>query len=199
MEDRPRFCALLADAIRGFARLSDAQAGLCWEHYQAMVRWNRSISLTTVVEMGEAVVRHYAESLFLGVHLPFGELRVADVGSGPGFPGFPCAVLRPDCRFLLVESVGKKASFLREAASLPNTQVVAARAESLEVELDWLISRAVRPRDVVRVAKRRGAAMALLIGRKDAEELVGFEIIDLPWGESRVLAVRHVSRGTNTP
>src|SRR5581483_9324513 len=97
-----------------------------------MVRWNKTLNLTRVESLEQAVERHYAESLFLAAHLPVGALRIVDVGSGPGFPGFPVAVVRGDCAVTLVESHQRKAVFLREASRpLENVEVVAKRAEDV--------------------------------------------------------------------
>src|SRR5689334_14808019 len=122
--------ASLGDVLRreltGLVELSDGQIGALTAHYELMLVWNARMALTTVTDVEEAAVRHYCESLVLGSHLTSG--RVADIGSGPGFPGIPAAILRPDCQFDLVESNQRKAVFLREAArGLKNVRVVAAR------------------------------------------------------------------------
>jgi len=95
---------------------------------------NRSFNLTRITEPGAMWERHIFDSLTL---LPWlTELgagsRVADVGSGGGAPGLPLAIALPGLRFTLVESVGKKTGFLREAAAglgLENVEVVQKRAE----------------------------------------------------------------------
>src|SRR6185437_15700702 len=89
------------------------------------------------------------ECLFLGMSLPKGPLHIVDIGSGPGFPGIPTAVIRPDCVVHLVESHRRKAVFLREASrELSNVQVVNSSADVVVPVYDWAVSRAVRPRDV---------------------------------------------------
>src|SRR5262245_43642475 len=85
-------------------------------YYDLLLRWNRVLNLTPITDGREAVQRHYCESLFVGTVLPPTELRIVDIGSGAGFPGFPLAVLRPDCSITLVESHQRKAVFLREAS-----------------------------------------------------------------------------------
>src|ERR1017187_6190482 len=101
------------------------------------MRWNRSLNLTAIRSREEAIERHYCESLFLGARLPAGALRIADVGSGAGFPGFPVAVLRPECSVTLIESHKRKAVFLREASrTLPNVRVFAKRAEDVGERFD---------------------------------------------------------------
>src|SRR5206468_1621010 len=97
-----------------------------------LLRWNRKLNLISVHTEDQMIERHYYESLFLGQHLPTGSLRIADIGSGAGFPGFVVAVQRPDCTVNLIESHQRKAVFLREAArDVPNIRVSAKRAEEV--------------------------------------------------------------------
>lgn len=73
-------------------------------------------------------------------------LRVLDLGTGGGFPGIPLAVMFPDVRFTLCDSVGKKTIVAREIANmlgLDNVEIVNARAESLPGKFDFIVSRAV--------------------------------------------------------
>ncbi len=174
-------------------------------HYELLVRWNKALNLTSIAGLEEAVLRHYCESLFLGIHLPTSPVSVLDVGSGAGFPGIPMAILRPDCRFTLVESHQRKAVFLREATRhLANVRVAACRAEKLEGAFDWVVSRAVKWPDVLKVADPRAklsgaivpvCSIGLLLGQEDAAEVVlqpmfsWREVIPLPWGHRRVLVL----------
>jgi 16S rRNA (guanine527-N7)-methyltransferase len=156
-------------------------------HYRLLLHWNRTLNLTTVTELEEAARRHYCESLYLARVLTPGS--VCDVGSGAGFPGLVAAMAREDCTFDLVESHQRKAVFLREGSrDFTNVRVLPKRAEVLEGQYDWVISRAVRPSDVVKL--NLAPRVALLIGDEDASQLVGFVIQRLPWGENRVLALR---------
>jgi 16S rRNA G527 N7-methylase RsmG len=61
------------------------------KHFLLLQHWNRTLNLTSLKNPEEIVERHYAESLFLGAHLPAGNLSIVDVGSGAGFPGIPVA------------------------------------------------------------------------------------------------------------
>jgi 16S rRNA (guanine527-N7)-methyltransferase len=76
--------------------------------------WNQRINLTAVRDPVEAVDRHLIDSLAVAAVVPAGTL--ADVGTGPGFPGLPVALARPDVKVTLVESIHKKAAFVRAAA-----------------------------------------------------------------------------------
>src|SRR5690606_40078684 len=80
-------------------------------------RWNRAYNLTAVRDEREMVSRHLLDSLAMWRFLRPG--RLADLGTGPGLPGIPLAMARPDVEVSLVESNGKKARFLRGAARRP--------------------------------------------------------------------------------
>lgn len=186
------FAELLREKLRGIVALSPAQIAALEAHYELLLRWNKTLNLTTITSLGEAVERHYCESLFLGTHLPAGNLRVVDIGSGAGFPGFPVAILRPDCTVALVESHQRKAVFLREASrKVGNIRVIAKRAEDVDEEFDHLISRAVSYDDLRLSIKKLAPTADLLTGAEEppSSELVWAEPITVPWGKARFLRV----------
>ena len=88
------FAETLKARLNGVLPVAPDQIAELERHYDLMVRWNRTLNLTAVRDMVQAVERHYCESLFLAARLPQGNLKMADIGSGAGFPGFPIAVLR---------------------------------------------------------------------------------------------------------
>jgi 16S rRNA (guanine(527)-N(7))-methyltransferase RsmG len=184
------FAELLRERLRGIVELSQPEIAALEAHYDLLVRWNKTVNLTTVTSLEEAVERHYCESLFLGSHLPAGNLRVVDVGSGAGFPGFPVAILRPDCMVALVESHQRKAVFLREASrKVGNVRVITKRAEDVEEEFDHLISRAVSYEDLRSSLNGLALAADLLTGAEDPP-VMGMEwdeAIPVPWGKARFL------------
>ena len=188
------FAELLRERCRAFVDLTPRQVDTLEAHYRLMVRWNKSLNLTKVVDEPDAVERHYVESLFLGAHLPGGAGRIADVGSGAGFPGFPVAVLRPDCEVALIESHQRKAVFLREASrELKNITVLAKRAEELRSGFDWVISRAVSYEDLHSPVERLAPNVALLSG---AEAPHGWnfgwqEPVYVPGSKNRFLRLGH--------
>ena len=77
-------------------------------------RWNQTYNLTAIRDPREMLVKHLLDSLAMHAHLA-GIDTLADLGTGPGLPGIPLAIARPNLRVTLVESNGKKARFLREA------------------------------------------------------------------------------------
>src|SRR5581483_8622234 len=95
--------------------------------------WNARLNLTAIVDAEGIVTRHFLDSLRCA--LSWGEApgSLIDIGSGAGFPGLPLKILRPALRLTLVESVGKKATFLRhlvERLGLGDVEVLVARAEA---------------------------------------------------------------------
>jgi 16S rRNA (guanine527-N7)-methyltransferase len=196
------FRSVLVDRLRGGAQLTEFEILQLEQHYDLLTKWNEKINLTSVRELEDVVERHYCESVFLAQSLPCGPLAIADIGSGPGFPGFPIAVLRPECKVTLVESNGKKAVFLREATRcLSNVVVVQARAEFIEERFDWVVSRAVQWRQILKNVGAIAERLALLVGEGDAAELErvlpSAVAAPLPWGQHRTLVLGNVPRGTS--
>ncbi|MDX2181430.1 MAG: 16S rRNA (guanine(527)-N(7))-methyltransferase RsmG [Bryobacteraceae bacterium] len=148
--------------------LPAAQTAFLERHYRLLIEWNRRINLTRVVDEAEAVSKHYGESLAVARLLPPGICTVADIGSGPGFPGIPIAVARPEIQVTLVESHQRKAVFLREAtADLPNCRVLAVRAEDLDARFDAIVSRAVAPAEVAALVPRLAPQAWMLMSPDD--------------------------------
>jgi 16S rRNA G527 N7-methylase RsmG len=175
--------------------LSSAEVEAFEAHWALVQRWNRRLNLTRILDEQEAAVRHFGEAAFLARWLPPGRLRVADVGSGAGFPGMPLAVLRPECQVTLIESHRRKAVFLREASrGFSNVRVVAERAESVSGTFDWAVSRAVAWVELRPFIFDLAPALAFLGGR----EVIPGECsrVALPWGGDRFLVA--VSRETSS-
>jgi 16S rRNA (guanine527-N7)-methyltransferase len=188
------FEATLRELLQGSCVLTSQQAGLLEAHFTLLTRWNRTLNLTAIRDMNDAVSRHYAESLFLAAHLPADCGSIADLGSGAGFPGIPIAVFRPDCTVTLIESHQRKAVFLKEATRhLGNVRVLAKRAEEVQQHFDWLVSRAVAAREVLHFVPGLASNLALLLTRDDAAKLLVnsklrfSEPIAVPWLPRSVL------------
>jgi 16S rRNA (guanine527-N7)-methyltransferase len=114
-----------------------------------LLQWNDKINLTAIRDPLEILYRHFCECMYAAVAVPVEHGRLADVGSGGGFPGLPLKILRPDLRLFLVESSIKKVTFLAEVTrelGLKDVQVLARRYEELGEEvapLDFVCSRAL--------------------------------------------------------
>jgi 16S rRNA (guanine(527)-N(7))-methyltransferase RsmG len=189
-----KFRELLAAEFRPYGELTDHQLSALESHYELLLKWNKRLNLTRIVNLEEAVRFHYCESLLLAQALPAGPLTIADLGSGAGFPGIPLAVLSPMASVTLIESDNRKAVFLREATrELHNTEVAMMRFESCQRHFDWCVSRAVAPEKVLSSGLAQNFALLMA---PDAAP-VGSAITNLPWGRSRALVI--VSRGTLHP
>jgi 16S rRNA (guanine(527)-N(7))-methyltransferase RsmG len=179
------FRELLVREFAPYGSLTDEQIDALESHYNLLIQWNARLNLTRIESVEDAVKLHYCESLFVGTKLPGGPLRIVDVGSGAGFPGVPIAILRPECLITLVESHKRKGVFLREASrNLKNVAVITDRAENLQPNFDWVVSRAVSPKDVLKfkLAKNFGA----LVGTADVSKFDSEQAV--PWGAGRHLA-----------
>jgi 16S rRNA (guanine527-N7)-methyltransferase len=171
------------DTLREGARalgieLSDEQAGKLVAHLDLLDDWNQRMNLTAIRDRGQQLTKHLLDSLSVLPHLRGS--RVADVGSGAGFPGVPLAIVLPDAHFALIESTGKKCRFLehvRDTLSLANVEVVQSRAEGFKTgeRFDTVLARAVGPvADLVRVAGplvAGGGRLLAMKGRFPEDEL----------------------------
>jgi 16S rRNA (guanine527-N7)-methyltransferase len=193
-------------------------------------RWNARINLTAIRSEDQIITRHFGESLFLARHLfprrspgvkaftapsataaaddqrrtTNGVIKVADVGSGAGFPGIPIKLWAPEIFLTLIESNHKKATFLREvvrALTLTHVNIQNARAESLsDIKFDVVTLRAVEHfESILPIAAgllAQGGRLALLIGESQLSQassslpsLNWFSPTPIPDSQSRVLAI----------
>src|SRR5215472_4670864 len=114
-----------------------------------LLTWNDKINLTAIRDPLEILYRHFCESMFGAKVLPVENCRLADVGSGAGFPGLPLKIIRPDLEVFLIESNVKRATFMAEVIrelDLTDAKVLVSRFEELGEEvapLDFVCSRAL--------------------------------------------------------
>jgi 16S rRNA (guanine527-N7)-methyltransferase len=138
------------------------------DYISLLLLWNQKISLTTVTKPEEIIRFHFGESFFAVRRVPIENGRLADVGSGAGFPGIPIAMLCSNVRVTLIESNLKKTAFLSEAIrklELSNARVVRARMEDFDEEIfDFVTARALGLyEEVARWSSRVLAASGRLI------------------------------------
>jgi 16S rRNA (guanine527-N7)-methyltransferase len=118
-----------------------------------LLRWNKRISLTTVTDPVEVVRFHFGESLFAASAVPIRDGRLADVGSGAGFPGLALRLANSEISATLIESSVKKATFLSETVrdlKLDRVTVARSRMEdfsSAEPGFDFVTARALGHHD----------------------------------------------------
>ena len=131
------------------APLTSSQIDQIQKYISLLVLWNQKISLTSIENPREIVSRHFGESFFGAKFIENSECRLADVGSGAGFPGLTIKIALPELQVVLIEQDTRKATFLNEvsrALNLPNVKVLRSSYESLAPEIanfDVIVSRAV--------------------------------------------------------
>jgi 16S rRNA (guanine527-N7)-methyltransferase len=102
-----------------------------------LLQWNRRVNLTAITDPAEVETKHFLDSLSVVLAFPQGftpGAKVLDIGSGPGFPGLPLAIVYPQAGFTLVEATWKKADFIAHAVKqlgLANVAVINDRSETL--------------------------------------------------------------------
>jgi 16S rRNA (guanine527-N7)-methyltransferase len=205
------FSRLLDAELQRWIELSELQINRLYQHYEILLRWNERMNLTTVKSGSDTVIRHYCESLFFAVHLPLlsEATSIMDLGSGPGFPGFPMAVLKPGCQVTLVESNRRKAVFLRECARvLPNVSVLDERIEAVSAKADWVVARAIDPAEALAAVPRLAPNVGLMLGAdhfssmESDPRIAWDDPVRLPWGDRKLCVYgsarddRIVPRGT---
>src|SRR6266849_9148473 len=141
--------AIQRAAVEFQLTLNEQQVEKIQQYTKILLTWNDKVNLTAIRDPLEILYRHFCESMFGTSLLPVENCRLADVGSGGGFPGIPLKIVRPDLHVFLVESNFKKATFLAEVVrelGLTYTRVLVSRFEELDEEvapLDIVCSRAL--------------------------------------------------------
>jgi 16S rRNA (guanine527-N7)-methyltransferase len=119
------------------------------QHLRMIVEANHYVNLTRIVSPLDAAVKHVIDSA-IPWRLFTNARHVVDAGTGAGFPGIPLAIMLPETRFTLAESIQKKARFVESAVAaldLPNAAVSAQRAEEVtrDGSADLIVARALAP------------------------------------------------------
>ncbi|QYN43215.1 16S rRNA (guanine(527)-N(7))-methyltransferase RsmG [Gilliamella sp. ESL0443] len=113
-------------------------------YVEMLNKWNKAYNLTAVRDPNEMLIKHIMDSLVVSPYL-VGSTFI-DVGTGPGLPGIPLAIINPDKQFDLVDSLGKRLRFLKQVQfelKLPNIQPIQSRIEEYnQKKFDGVISRA---------------------------------------------------------
>ena len=134
-----------------FKDLSDEQI-IQFGQLEALYKeWNAQINVISRKDIDTLYERHVLHSLGIAKVQAFkSKSKILDVGTGGGFPGIPLAILFPESRFLLVDSIGKKIKVVQKIAStlgLKNVKAQHSRAENVKGEFDFIVSRAVTNMD----------------------------------------------------
>jgi 16S rRNA (guanine527-N7)-methyltransferase len=123
----------ICEALAPFAiSPTEDQIAKIRDYVSILLRWNRSISLTSITDPVEIVGRHFGESMYASKVLPVENCRLADVGTGAGFPGLALKIACPSIQLLLIESNKKKCAFLSEVVRTLGFRDVEIRPERFE-------------------------------------------------------------------
>lgn len=180
--------------------LDSGQVSAIQRYLSLLLAWNDKVNLTSIRDPLEMLYRHFCESMFAAIAIPLDRGRLADVGSGGGFPGVPLKIMRPQLDVFLIESNIKKATFLAEVVrdlGLSEIRVLVSRYEELSEEvapLDVVCARAVGEYyQLLAWAGSKGVAAkqaVLWVGGNDLEEIVTIE----GWDWRDPIAVPHSLR-----
>ena len=149
-------------------------------------KWNKTYNLTALRNDNDIIVKHFLDSLLYLKAFPKGPLKLADAGTGAGFPGIPLKLVRPEIDLTLIESLRKKASFLRHIfrqLGLDNSTVLEKRLEALDEKhqqsYDVMVTRATfSAKEFLQMAcpyMKKSGILILSKGPKISEELEDLE------------------------
>ena len=178
-----------------------------------MHKWNKAYNLTSVRDPKQMVIKHIIDSIVVTPFLD--KTHYIDVGTGPGLPGIPLAIMCPDKQFILLDSLGKRVRFMKQVAyelKIDNIQPVQSRVEDFvpDVKIDGVLSRAFASlKDMLHwcqhLVDSHGVFLALK-GQLSIEELdelpLGFRLqetikLDVPGleGERHIVKIKKQSVG----
>ena len=135
--------------------ITDHQEEQLQRYYELLIEWNEKINLTAITEYNEVIYKHFLDSALIlksDLFLKEDSASVLDLGTGAGFPGIVLAVLRPQYKFTLVDSLMKRIEFLhiiKDELELDHISLYHGRAEDLgrqedfRNQFDYVVSRAV--------------------------------------------------------
>ena len=145
--------------LKYFPNLTDEQKRQFAALYDLYIDWNAKINVISRKDIENLYEHHVLHSLGIAKIINFrAGSSIMDLGTGGGFPGIPLAILFPECKFHLVDSIGKKVRVATEVANaigLKNTTFRHARAQEEKALFDFVVSRAVMPlADLIDIIKK---------------------------------------------
>lgn len=133
--------------LKYFPNLTEVQNNQFSKLYDLYSDWNSKINVVSRKDIDELYLRHVLHSLGIAKVIQFKDgTSIMDVGTGGGFPGIPLAILYPECKFHLVDSINKKLKVVdavTEDLGLTNVKTSHKRAEEINETFDFIVSRAV--------------------------------------------------------
>lgn len=133
--------------LKYFPDLTEKQIEQFSKLLEVYTFWNNQINVISRKDTDNFYERHVLHSLGIAKIMQFKDgADIMDIGTGGGFPGIPLAILYPNCNFTLVDSIGKKIKVVNEVAAaigLTNVVGIHERAENIDKQFDFIVSRAV--------------------------------------------------------
>lgn len=162
-------------------KLNETQVRSFAEFLKLLKKWNKRISLTSINNDKDIVIKHFLDSLSISNLIPDSSL-VLDIGSGAGFPGIPLSIVNPSLKITLLDSTEKKVFFTREVIrklELQNVETLVGRGEDLNNGIkrgvyDFVLTRAVG--DIKKIIKfgcqylNAGGRLLLMRGKSGLKE-----------------------------
>ncbi|MBS0387454.1 MAG: 16S rRNA (guanine(527)-N(7))-methyltransferase RsmG [Proteobacteria bacterium] len=180
-------------ALRLGVTLTPGMAAQLLRLLDELAQWNRAYNLTAIIEREAMIAGHLLDSLAASGDLA--GTRIADVGTGAGFPGLPLAIVHPERHFTLIDGTAKKVRFVAHAAralGLANVEAVQARAEELRPAqpFDTILARAVASLpELAALARPLSAPGTLLVAYKGQRPEAEIAALPPDW---RLVGVRPV-------
>lgn len=141
----------MEEILEYFPQLTETQRAQFAALYDLYAEWNAKINVISRKDIENLYIHHVLHSLGIAKLIAFKPgTDVLDVGTGGGFPGIPLAILLPECRFTLIDSIGKKikvGTAVAEAIGLQNVVLKHLRVQDEKGKYDFVVSRAVMPLD----------------------------------------------------
>ena len=179
--------------LKYFPNLLEIQKKQFLQLQELYEEWNAQINVISRKDMENLYLKHVLHSLAIAKVIDFADgTKILDVGTGGGFPGVPLAILFPEVEFLLVDSIGKKIKVVQgvsDKIGLQNLKAEHKRAEQVEGEFDFVVSRAVTRMKVFQQWVRKKIStkqkntlyngILYLKGGNLTEELKGIKNVDI--------------------
>lgn len=149
----------MEEILNYFPQLTQHQVSQFEQLYPLYLDWNAKINVISRKDIENLYLHHVLHSLAIAqiIHFKPGT-TILDVGTGGGFPGIPLAIMFPECKFTLIDSIGKKIRVgqeVSEAIQLKNIELKHLRVQEEKRKFDFVVSRAVMPlEDLVKLVKK---------------------------------------------